>query len=151
VTLFVVDLLPLFVASGRGWTISRCDVRKHTSDPSRPYAAPHLQCVVRATDSAITHVHGLPLAAPPTPAWENLTTDNYKIPTTNNVVNDSPQRPTSFKRTDTRATHHGQERRPPLKGRIHLRRLVFSTKLPLAVARRTIHSWQLSCPDECVS
>ena len=32
-------------------------------------------------------------------------------------------------------------RRPsPPKGRIHLRRLVFSTKLPLAVPRRTIHS-----------
>jgi hypothetical protein len=45
--------------------------------------------VVRATDSAITHVHGLPLTAPPTPAWEKLTTNNYKIPTTNNVANDS--------------------------------------------------------------
>jgi Domain of unknown function (DUF4147) len=32
-----------------------------------------------------------------------------------------------LRRTDTRATHHGQERRSPLKGRIHLRRLVFST------------------------
>jgi transposase len=44
-----------------------------------------------------------------------------------------------LKRTDTRATHHGQERRSPQKGRIHLRRLVFSTKLPLAGPRRTIH------------
>jgi transposase len=33
-------------------------------------------------------------------------------------------------RMDTRATHHGQEKRSPHKGRIHLRRLVFSTKLP---------------------
>jgi hypothetical protein len=32
-------------------------------------------------------------------------------------------------RMDTRATHHGQEKRSPHKGRIHLRRLVFSTKL----------------------
>jgi hypothetical protein len=39
--------------------------------------------VVRATDSAIAHVHGLPLTAPPTLAWEELTTNNYKIPTTN--------------------------------------------------------------------
>ena len=29
-------------------------------------------------------------------------------------------------RMDTRATHHGQEKRSPHKGRIHLRRLVFS-------------------------
>jgi hypothetical protein len=43
-----------------------------------------------ATDSAITHVHGLPLTAPPTPAWEKLTTNNYKIPTTNNVAHDRP-------------------------------------------------------------
>jgi len=41
---------------------------------------PHLQGVVRATDSAITRVHGVPLTAPPTPAWEELTTDNYKNP-----------------------------------------------------------------------
>jgi hypothetical protein len=47
VTLFVVDLLPLFVASVRGWTISR----------------------------------------------EELTTNNYKIPTTNNVANDSIDAP----------------------------------------------------------
>src|SRR5277367_5468984 len=33
--------------------------------------------------------------------------------------------------------------RSPHKGRIHLRRLVFSTKLPLAVARRTIHCGKL--------
>src|SRR5271168_1663808 len=39
------------------------------------------------------------------------------------------KRPTSFKRTDTRATHPGQENYSPPKGRIHLRRLVFSTKL----------------------
>jgi len=32
---------------------------------------------------------------------------------------------------DTRATHHGQEKRSPHKGRIHLRRLVFSTNFPL--------------------
>ena len=40
-------------------------------------------------------------------------------------------------RTDTCATHRGQKRRSPPKGRIHLRRLVFSPKLTLAVARRT--------------
>src|SRR5580698_3937856 len=38
-----------------------------------------------------------------------------------------------LRRTDTRATHHGQESLSPPKGRIHLRRLVFSTNLPLAV------------------
>ena len=42
-------------------------------------------------------------------------------------------------RTDTRASHPGQERRSPPEGRIHLRRLVFSPKLTLAVVRRTIH------------
>jgi hypothetical protein len=41
-------------------------------------SSPHLQAVVRATDSAITQVHGLPPTAPPTPAWEELTTNNYK-------------------------------------------------------------------------
>src|ERR1700730_17519083 len=34
-----------------------------------------------------------------------------------------------FRRTDTRATHPGQENYSPPKARIHLRRLVFSTKL----------------------
>ena len=43
-------------------------------------------------------------------------------------------------REDTRATHHGQENYSPPKGRIHLRRLVFSTNFSLAVLRRTIHS-----------
>jgi hypothetical protein len=52
------------------------------------------QGVVRATDSAITHVHGLPLAAPPTPAWGKLKTNNYKIPMTNNVANDRSNQPT---------------------------------------------------------
>jgi hypothetical protein len=60
VTLFVVDLLPLFVASVRGWKISRCDVRKHTSDPSATV-----------------------------PSSPYLMTNNYKIPTTNNVTNDN--------------------------------------------------------------
>ena len=45
------------------------------------------------------------------------------------AVTNGPQRPTSFKRTDTRATHSGQENYSPPQGRIHLRRLVFSTKL----------------------
>jgi hypothetical protein len=34
-----------------------------------------------------------------------------------------------LRRTDTRATHPGQENYSPPKGRIHLRRLIFSTKL----------------------
>jgi hypothetical protein len=59
------------------------------------------------------------------------------------------QRPTDLE-GQTRATHHGQERRSPPKGRIHLRRLVFSTKLPLAVLRRTIHSRYLSFLNECM-
>src|ERR1700733_1044038 len=48
-------------------------------------------------------------------------------------------------RTDTRGSHHGQENRSPLTGRIHSSRLHSSpSALSLAVARRTIHSRTLA-------
>jgi hypothetical protein len=45
------------------------------------------------------------------------------------AVTNGPQRPTSLEGQTRRATHPGQENYSPPKGRIHLRRLVFSTKL----------------------
>jgi hypothetical protein len=48
-------------------------------------------------------------------------------------------------RTDTRGSHHGQENRSPLTGRIHLSRLHSSpSALSLAVVRRTIHLGQVA-------
>jgi hypothetical protein len=89
VTLFVVDLLPLFRRiRARMDDQSLLRAEAHFGRIATVRSSLHLQGVVRATDSAITHVHGLPLTAPPTPAWEELTTNNYKIPTTNNVAND---------------------------------------------------------------
>jgi hypothetical protein len=69
------------------WLLRRAEA--HFGSIATVHSSSHLQGVVRATDSAITHVHGLSLTAPPTPAREELTTNNYKIPTTNNVANDT--------------------------------------------------------------
>ena len=49
------------------------------------------------------------------------------------------QRPTDLKGQTRAQLIMARRARSPPKGRIHLRRLVFSTKLPLAVLRRTIH------------
>jgi hypothetical protein len=51
-----------------------------------------------------------------------------------------------FRRTDTRATHPGQENYSPPKGRIHLRRLAFSTKL-FPCSRAADHTFRNSAPS----
>jgi hypothetical protein len=72
------------------------------------------------------------------------------------AVTNGPQRPTSLEGTDTRATHPGQENYSPPKGRIHLRRLVFSTKLfPCSRAADhtfvTVSNWPAEIPSRFAS
>jgi hypothetical protein len=59
--------------------ISRCDVRAHFGSIATVRSSPHLQGVVRTTDSAIRHVHGLPLTGEGHPLLELLLSELFVV------------------------------------------------------------------------